>query len=800
MPVNKAILAAVLAAMGASTGPSYSLDFSSTLPSQVTFTRSGSRTAIVAGVLTTVTTNNPAIESTAAGVLGLSIEPASTNSLLQSNSFTTSPWGAATNVTPTSGQASPDGGSNGWDIAETTASGYHEIKQDISGVSSGTVMCSSVFVKAKTGSTSINGNPINAFGLLNCNQFTNTGARVAGLLDPSAAAFAYDSNGIGGASTTFNNVSGGSQRLANGWTRIWVTGTTTSTGIKSIRHRTLKNNVSGLGENYAGATTDGHQVAFAQTEFGVSRPTSYKATTTAAASTNADSAIISNISWLNVAQGTFIVEYDCTSGVLLGSGTNTVVSGGALPANRITGKVALAWSGTTSDLVYNGGSTTTGVQPTFGSDIRLLSTSATTNSGHIKSLKYYPTRLSVSQIQGLTAPSSTAPIAGTYRVATQRNVMNNTTVTIGGTTPYQAFRWPAVIGSGARTKLRVSASNWTLNDATGDTNPGNTITIESLALVRLSTSEIAPIYFSGLRSVTLSDGQVKFNSDDLLPSAFPSLTSGGVFPNGEAFELRGKVKCASGGKIPCGRWGVETGAQVWNYDGTVTSVSSVDATGAFTATGSAAALGTKGYSVVIEGPFVTGDPMTLVGYGDSIVEGVGGTLQASGTWFQKTVNSLGAAYLQAALGGQSQAMFWKSANINQYVGLGSVLIDNTGTNNLGPLEYPLPYYNARQAGVRAILRPSLNVRTTSTDSFVSNANQTVSLPYPDSNSIALISMTANGYIDAYYKMNAVRDTGDKWITNGTAYAYTVDGTHQQVPGDDLMYPELKAQLQALVYW
>lgn len=877
MGANKYVLAAVLAAMGAGSTPtpSYSLDFTTTLPSQVTLTRAGSRTAVVAGVVTTVGANTAAIESTSAGILGLSIEPASTNQLLQSNAFTTT-WSAA-NVTPTSGQTGPDGGSTGWDIAETTASNYHELSQNLSGVGSGVVMCTSVYIKAKSGAAT------NAVGLFSCNQFNNAGARTAGMVDGTATAMSFDTAALGGVSGTFNSVSSGAQKLANGWTRIWCTATTTSSGTKTNRLRSLKYAVGAPNENFPGLTTDGYQVAFAQTEYGVSRPTSYKATTTATVSTSADSAIISDLTWLNAAQGTLVIEHDCTSGVLLGSGANTVLSGaaGAIPPNRITGKVALAWSGTTSDLVYNGGSSTSGAQPTFGSDIRLLATSGVIGFGHIKSLAYYPTRLTVLQIQALTAPTSTAPAAGTYRVASHRNVLHNATLTVAGTQPYIAFRWPANIGSGDRTKLRVSASNWFLNDASGDNNTGNAYTIESVAIVRLATNEEVPIFWSGSRSVVVADGTVKLNSDDVLPSAFASLAAGGVIPDNDQFEIRGKVKCATGAKFPVGRWGIETGAQVWTYDASVITVSAVDATGAFTATGGAAITPTKGFSLILEGPFAAGDPITVVGLGDSIVEGVGSALVTGGTWFQNAANALGMAYLQIALGGQSQIMFWKSANASQYYALANLLVDNTGINTQGGiLYYPLAYQKARTAGVRYILRPSLNVTSNSTGSvstlvgngttatvtmpsstflanigttgtvfqglisgaspagfntdttanpngipmtitspttctFASttnatatgtillgdlwrdNGNQTATLIYPDTSSAALSSLAANGFIEQYYRMDAVRDTGDKWVTNGTNQTYTVDGKHQTAAGNSLMATELQAKLAAI---
>lgn len=869
------ITAAVLAAL-ANSGPtpSYSLDFMSSLPGQVTFSRSGSRMAVVSGALTTVATNTAAIESTSAGVLGLSIEPASTNNLLQSNTFNTTWTLPSAGVTLTSGQASPDGGSNGWDVAETTINNYHEVRQDLSGVSSGTIMCTSVYIKAKSGAVT------NGIGVHNCNQFSNAGALTVGFVDASAASFSYDVGGIGGSATTFNTVSGGSQKLAGGWTRVWVTGTSTATGTKTIRLRSRLYNASGLGDVYTGVTTNGFELAFAQTEYGVSRPTSYKATTTATVNTNADSAIISNISWLNTAVGTLLIEHDCTSGVLLGSGANTVMSGAAIPANRITAKTALAWSGTTSDLVSNGGSTTTGVQPTFGADIRLLATSVATGLGHIKSLKYYPTRLTVTQIQALTAPTSTAPAAGTYRVAAQRAVLNNGLQVISGTTPSMAVYWPTTIGSGARTKVRVSFGNWVLNDTNGDQNPGNTTTIVSATLIHISSGQYAPIYWGGSRTVTATNGQVKINSDDILPSAFPALTAGGIFPNAEQFAIKCVVKTPTGGNLPVGRFAAETGAQAITFDAAVTTISTTDASGQFTATGVATVVSTKGFGLVLEGPFVTGDPMTLVGVGDSIVEGVGSTLSTTGTWFQKAATALGLAYLQYAVGGQSQVMLWKSSNLYQFTGLGNVLVDNTGTNTQSaPMYYPLAYYNARVSGVRFILRPSLNPRSTATvtatslvgngttatvtlpsaflaaigttgttfSSIVSGAtgattgfntpannsvtltiassttatfanstnatatgtilvsdlwltltNQTALLPYPDGNTIALQALAVSGLIDQYYKANAVRDTGDKWIVNGTPQGYTVDGTHQEPAGDDLMATELQGKLSAIV--
>lgn len=777
---------------GGSGGPTLALDFTSALPAQVTFTRTGSRTAIVNGVVTTVASGAPAIESWNGQNFGLALEPASTNQLLQSNNFATT-W-SQTNLTATSAQPSPDGGSNGWDIAETTATGYHELKQDLAGVSTGVVMCLSMFVKAKSGSANI------ATSALLCNQFANTGARVTAMLDGSNMAMGFDTNAPGGAATTFNAVSAGSQPLANGWLRVWVTGTTTATGTKSMRLRTQSSTAAFPSENYAGVAANGYEVAFVQTEYGVSRPTSYKDTTTAAVSTSADSAIISgaNLAFLDTTQGTFVIEHDVTSGVVLGSGANTIISGQALAAARGTAKTAFAWSGTTSDLVNNGGATTTGANPTFGSDLRLLATSGGQTCGHIKSLTYYPTRLTVAQMQALTAKTSTAQV-GVPRAAADHAKLANAGLAVSGTTPSMSTDATRTIRV-ARSDLRVVLQNWYCNDTSGDVN--TSAATVNIALIRVATNEVVQVKFSGVQSYAMASGLVKLESDVILPSAFPSLAAGGVFPDGDVFRLKNTITGAAGATFPVGTFAGETNTVAYSYDASVTTMSTVNSASAFSYTGTTPTVlvgANKTFCPVLVGTPVTGDVAAVFSTMDSIGEAVDATLVQTGTWIQKACAGLNLPLLIYALGGNSQTTTWKSANLQQWMGYTRILVDNMGTNSQGGIQrYGLGYSKARAAGIGYIVRPSLWQRGTSTDNFATNANQTAQLIYPSSNDLAFQSLAANGDIDLFYKTTATRDTGDKWISNGTANYYTLEGVHPTVPSDNLEAASLQTNLAAAV--
>ncbi|MFG5411123.1 hypothetical protein ABXN37_27220, partial [Piscinibacter sakaiensis] len=116
------------------------------------------------GVLAQVAANEPAITFDAATLacLGTPNEQQSTNVLLRSNAFSTSPWdtlvlgtGTAPTLTPNAGVA-PDGTATAWRLqcnigAGTTTGDQSRIFQDVSGLASPHDLTPSIWIKSNTG-------------------------------------------------------------------------------------------------------------------------------------------------------------------------------------------------------------------------------------------------------------------------------------------------------------------------------------------------------------------------------------------------------------------------------------------------------------------------------------------------------------------------------------------------------------------------------------------------------------------------------------------------------------------------
>jgi hypothetical protein len=111
--------------------PILNFDFTTgALPGAIAFTRPSIGTYINnAGTLITAG-NNVARMNYVGGVSNLLIEPAATNLLLQSNAFSTAPWGPGVNSVATPAQfVSPDGSNNGWTITSGSGGfdGYYQL-------------------------------------------------------------------------------------------------------------------------------------------------------------------------------------------------------------------------------------------------------------------------------------------------------------------------------------------------------------------------------------------------------------------------------------------------------------------------------------------------------------------------------------------------------------------------------------------------------------------------------------------------------------------------------------------------
>ena len=760
--------------------PTLNLDLTSSLDSKITFTRAGTRNYINNGVLTALATGTPAFESWDGMSRGMAIEPAFTNLLTYSNDFANAAWVYTGSTTAVAGDSGSGVMSQLSMVAATATSNYHQIKRISASLTAGSRHTWQGYIKASAGSTNYS-----AY-LRMSNQYNNAGLFCAFRLDGNEGFFPVQDL------TMVTDGVFGYRKLTGGVYHVWLTGTWVSTGVKELIAGVTAN-ANTVTRNYAGAVTDKVQV-YGFSLVNTSAPTGYVETVASTASQAAESAVFNDTAWLTTAQGTFIVEHDCWSGPIVGSGANTVL------AATTPGKTAIAWSGVTSDTVVNGGSAASGSQPAFsGSDVRLLATTGATNAGHIKAIKFYPTRLSVAELQALTAPTvvSTAQPGVLRTVSVDNRLPAENNVTTGTALTFKS-RYRLKLGAHACSELRLDFPNiqWA-----GKAAVGNALNVTSVALERVTdVAESVPVKVLGSRSFTIADGaNTTVVSDALVPSDFTGLTE---FPANTEFWVRLEGSVSTAGHIVVGCRQVETDAFAKLYNPATVTYSPVDGVGPMALlTGTNVSDLTQGYCPILVGKFSSGDPKTIFVAGDSIIEGTG-SLGRTGTFIKLAAVDLGVPQLEMSRGGESQVTAAPgSATWTPYMKYARVLVDEFGTNNVNAVMDFFTYWNPAKKtyGMDKIVRVGLFPRTNSSDSYATEANQTVSRAYPLAfPDLANIEWLKYGAINYNVDPQSVRGVDKaKWISNGTAFYGTPDGTHQSNASNDLLKAEFQPILAAI---
>ena len=383
--------------------------------SLVTFTRASNGTFVdSAGVIQTAATDVPRFDHnpTTGESLGLLVEEARTNLLLRSEEFGTT-WAAGGATITSNSVTAPNGALTADTLVEDTSLGTHSTTQFIN-VTSGTTYTLSVYAKPAGR---------NFAQVLLVGGFA---ANITAIIDIT--------NGTVG--TTGGSPVVTSVNVGNGWYRLSITSTATSTTSAAIQFRPAAASTTAF---YQGDGTSGIYLWGAQLEAGAF-PTSYIPTTTAAATRNADVASITGSAfsgWYSQSQGTIHAAWQFNAGAvsttrhvcnfndgvldqLIGAfasgantlSTNSFVAGTSQGRLDIAGSPAalLPYKSATAYAASDRAFTLNGVSPVSGTGSLPSVTkfeigfgfSASFINGHIRRLCYWNQRLPNSTLQTLT--------------------------------------------------------------------------------------------------------------------------------------------------------------------------------------------------------------------------------------------------------------------------------------------------------------------------------------------------------------------------------------------------------------
>lgn len=393
----------------------------------------------------------------------------------------------------------------------------------------------------------------------------------------------------------------------------------------------------------------------------------------------------------------------------------------------------------------------------------------------------------------------------------QGHTMNQVRFSAGMTN--KAERIPLLIICTQR-DLSLIYNNWyTLSG--GETDNTNTYTILSASL-QCPNGTVIPLYFSGSRSRTLTLGENHVQTDKIIPS---QAGYAGSFPAGTYYLKHIVTVPNAGEKVPTfdgatandGPAGSQSG---WYNPANTTIVNGTDTAGVYTATGTALT-----FAVYFTKPIAIGTPVidgaSYIGVGDSIGQGTG---DLTG----KSIGGVGIIQRAAYNNGvtplpminithpASQAtLLINGTKWRSYIKYAKYAIDEYGTNDITSgaditalqTRFDTLWGILKSNGIQKIIKTNMIARTSSTDSWITGANQspilmwqTGELRYQLENYWA--AKLADSTIQATVDMAALRDgtLTQVWAANGATNYYTIDGLHPNTAGSIVAGAAIRAQM------
>lgn len=414
----------------------------------------------------------------------------------------------------------------------------------------------------------------------------------------------------------------------------------------------------------------------------------------------------------------------------------------------------------------------------------------------------------------------------TLRHASNSNYAPSDFTTLSGTRLKQISRIAFWV-PGDRSDLVLSFFNW-ITYVTSFILGGNAYTIEECALEKDGDTSSVPVMFGGSRTKVIAAGDTDIQSDPVLPADF-SLSQ---FDDGIKMWIRLLVSVTtSGHQVPEGiayngiRGGSFPDWVGFAFDPSEnTTVSDVDSYGPIS-------LGDEVHftnnprpvTPIVLGTFVSGDPPTWNGFGDSIIDYSNDTLTGFGFagFFARAMTN--DSHDGSWVGGMdfgisgAKASVWTGTNAAKamaYWAYGKFAVDEFGTNNfassdsLGTTQdqaaalWALAYSEGIQGILRAKLLPRLSATS---DAYQTESGQTKLAEFTtggaaDQFNTWLDTQIGAGLCTTVIDWPTVRGVDTwKWVVDGTSNYATSDGIHPSPAAHALMATTLRAAMNDAAY-
>ncbi len=404
------------------------------------------------------------------------------------------------------------------------------------------------------------------------------------------------------------------------------------------------------------------------------------------------------------------------------------------------------------------------------------------------------------------------PITTPLRVigVNQRLANNKTTVSGGRQSGFSYI--PALIGQDARTLV---LSFWWYNVGGNELSVGNIGQIDECAVIA-PNGAVVPVTFPVGSPLQLSSYTSDLNSNPIFAQDFGLDYIG----KGEYYWIKTKFSFPANGAYPydVGLRNSYPGVQYGHYDSALTTLSSTNESGPFTATGSSPQYAAFGYHPVVLGNPVVDAPSFFLS-GTSIAEGAGDGPNGiyGGGFLSRAVGDANGIYpsINCARSSSQSTLLTGGHNAKRYIKYCKCAIDEYMTNDINGGGVTLATAQSRanglwslyrSSGVEKIIRTELLFSGSSTDNFLTYAGQTVSSAWTPPSGVAvqfndwLATKLADGTIDALVSMANMRDPAGtyKALVDGiTPFLVTGDGLHPSQNGHTLAGLNVRGAIQAM---